>query len=427
VSERVDRALAEAYRREWGQVVASLIARTGDWDLAEDCAQEAFTRALETWPRDGVPQRPGAWLTATARNRAVDRLRRQAVGAAKLEQVAALDRQTRAGADTGTGTGDRPDEDASASGIRDDRLRLIFTCCHPALGFDARVALALRTLAGLTTAEIARAFLVPEATMAKRLVRAKHKIRVAGIPYRVPPAPLLAERTTAVLGVIYLLFNEGYAATTGPDLVRGRLCDEAVRLAAMVAELMPDHPEAHGLHALLLLQDARRAGRVDATGTLVPLEDQDRSRWDAARIAAGVAALGRALQHGEVGPYQLQAAIAACHATAASAAETDWHQIVELYDQLAVAVPSPVVALNRAVAVAMAEGPAAGLRLVDDLAAAGEPAGGHLLVATRADLLRRSGRAAEAAVAYRQARDLTANEAERRYLTRRLAECTRAS
>jgi RNA polymerase sigma-70 factor (ECF subfamily) len=423
VSSRVDRALDEAYRREWGQVVASLIARTGDWDLAEDCAQEAFTRALETWPRDGVPDRPGAWLTATARNRAVDRLRRQAVGAAKLEQVAALARDAGGAA---AGTGDRPDGDVSASGIRDDRLRLIFTCCHPALGFDARVALALRTLAGLTTAEIARAFLVPEATMAKRLVRAKHKIRVAGIPYRVPPAHLLAERTTAVLGVVYLLFNEGYAATTGPDLVRGRLCDEAVRLAGMVAELMPDHPEAHGLHALLLLQDARRAGRIDATGTLVPLEEQDRARWDAARIGAGVAALGRALRYEDVGPYQLQAAIAACHATAPSATETDWPQIVGLYDQLVVAVPSPVVALNRAVAVAMAEGPEAGLRLVEDLAAAGEPVGAHLLVATRADLLRRSGRATEAAAAYRQARDLTTNEAERRYLTRRLDECARA-
>jgi RNA polymerase sigma-70 factor (ECF subfamily) len=422
VSNRVDRALDEAYRREWGQVVASLIARTGDWDLAEDCAQEAFTRALETWPRDGVPDRPGAWLTATARNRAVDRLRRQAVGAAKLEQVAALARDAGAGA----GTGDGPDGDVSASGIRDDRLRLIFTCCHPALGFDARVALALRTLAGLSTAEIARAFLVPEATMAKRLVRAKHKIRVAGIPYRVPPAHLLAERTTAVLGVIYLLFNEGYAATRGPDLVRGRLCDEAVRLAALVAELMPDHPEAHGLHALLLLQDARRAGRIDTTGTLVPLEDQDRSRWDAARIGAGVAALGRALRYEEVGPYQLQAAIAACHATAPSAAATDWPEIVELYDQLVVAVPSPVVALNRAVAVAMAEGPEAGLRLVEDLAAAGEPVVDHLLAATRADLLRRSGRAVEAAAAYRQARDLTTNEVERRYLTRRLDECARA-
>ncbi len=422
MSSRVDRALDEAYRREWGQVVASLIAHTGDWDLAEDCAQEAFTRALETWPRDGVPERPGAWLTATARNRAVDRLRRQAVGAVKLEQVAVLARDVGAAE---TGTGDRPDGDVSVSGIRDDRLRLIFTCCHPALGFDARVALALRTLAGLTTAEIARAFLVPEATMAKRLVRAKHKIRVAGIPYRVPPAHLLPERTTAVLGVIYLLFNEGYAATTGPDLVRGRLCDEAVRLAAMVAELMPDHPEVHGLHALLLLQDARRAGRVDATGTLVPLEDQDRSLWDATRIGAGVAALGRALRHHQVGPYQLQAAIAACHATAPSAAETDWRQIVELYDQLVVAVPSPVVALNRAVAVAMAEGPEAGLRLVEDVAAAGDPVGDHVLAAVRADLLRRSGRVAEAAAAYRQARDLATNEAERRYLARRLDECAR--
>jgi RNA polymerase sigma-70 factor (ECF subfamily) len=414
----VDRAVADAHRREWGQIVATLIATTGDWDLAEECAQDAFALALQTWPRDGVPDRPGAWLTTTARHRALDRLRRHARGTTKLEQLAALQ--------PGADDVDTPlvDADIVDSGIRDDRLRLIFTCCHPALGVEAQVALALRTLTGLTTGEIARAFLVSEATMAKRLVRARHKIRVAGIPYRVPAAHLLPERTTAVLGVVYLLFNEGYAATAGPNLARARLCDDAIHLAGTVADLMPDHPEARGLHALLLLQDARRTARVDETGTLVPLEQQDRRTWDAARIAAGVAALQGALRREQVGPYQLQAAIAACHATSPAAAATDWAQIVGLYDQLVVLVPSPVVRLNRAVAVAMAEGPDVGLRLADELAASGTLDGYHLLAATRADLLRRLGRTGEAAVAYRQAHDLATNEAERRYLARRLASCS---
>ncbi len=407
----VDRAVAEAFRREWGTVVASLIGMTGDWDLAEECAQDAFAAALQRWRRDGIPNRPGAWLTTTARNRAIDRLRRETVGAAKLRQLAA------------TPMGDEPSGDQS--GIRDDRLRLIFTCCHPAFGFEAQVALALRTLTGLSTGEIARAFLVPEATMAKRLVRAKQKIRAAAIPYRVPPAHLLPERTTAVLGVLYLLFNEGYAATSGPDLARTRLCEEAIRLAALVAELMPDHPEAHGLHALLQLQHARRSSRVDADGSLVPLAEQDRSSWDSGAIEAGVAALQRALRREQLGPYQLQAAIAACHATAPTAADTDWAQIVTLYDQLLGFVPSPVVRLNRAVAVAMASGPDAGLRLVDELAS--DLPGYHLLPATRADLLRRLGRTSEAAAAYREALALTTNDAERRYLDRRLDECAGGS
>jgi RNA polymerase sigma-70 factor, ECF subfamily len=402
-------AVAEAFRQEWGRVVAALIGMTGNWDLAEECAQDAFAQALKTWPRDGVPRRPGAWLTTVARNRALDRLRRGAAEAAKLREAAVL------------APVDEPADD-DESGIRDDRLRLMFTCCHPALPLEARVALTLRTLAGLTTAEIARAFLVPEPTMAKRLVRAKHKIRDAGIPYRVPPAHLLSERTAGVLAVLYLLFNEGYAASAGADLVRLGLCAEAIRLARALAQLMPDEPEALGLLALMLLHDARRATRVDAAGDLVTLEDQDRSRWERPEIDEGTAMLEAALRRGQPGPYQLQAAIAACHVTAAHAADTDWAQIALLYERLARLVPSPVVELNRAVAVAMADGPARGLELVAAIEASGELDGYHLVPATRADLLRRLGRWAEAAGSYRVARDLAATDAERRYLDRRLAE-----
>jgi RNA polymerase sigma-70 factor (ECF subfamily) len=306
--------------------------------------------------------------------------------------------------------------------VRDDRLRLMFTCCHPALALEAQVALTLRTLAGLTTAEIARAFLVPEATMSKRLVRAKQKIRHAGIPYRVPPAHLLPERTAGVLGVLYLLFNEGYAATAGADLVREGLCAEAIRLARVLVRLLPDEPEATGLLALMLLHDARRVTRVDQAGMLVPLESQDRSRWDAREIGEGVELLDRALRLGRAGPYQLQAAIAACHAGAADAADTDWAEIAALYGRLVQLVPSPVVELNRAVAVAMADGPSAGLALLETLEASGALAGYHLLPATRADLLRRLGRGAEAAAAYRDALALAPTEAERRYLHQRLGE-----
>jgi RNA polymerase sigma-70 factor, ECF subfamily len=365
--------------------------------------------ALETWGRDGVPRNPGAWLTTTARNRAFNRFRRDATGDAKLKEVAAL-------------LAPGEDDDGDRSGVGDDRLRLIFTCCHPALAVEAQVALTLRTLAGLTTAEIARAFLVPEPTMAQRLVRAKRKIRNAGIPYRVPPAHLLPDRTTAVLATLYLLFNEGYAATTGPDLVRTDLCAEATRLARTLAELMPDEPEAVGLFALMLLQGARSAARVDDRGDFVALEDQDRSRWDRAAIEEGVRLLEAALRRGQPGPYQVQAAIAACHGQAAGPAATDWPQIALLYRELARMVPSPVVELNRAVAVAMADGPEAGLRLVEALEASGALAAYHLLPSTRADLLRRLGRRAEAAGAYRQALELPATEAERRYLARRLAE-----
>jgi len=406
-------AVDAAFRDEWGRVVATLIRTTGDWDLAEECAQDAFTLALQRWPRDGIPGRPGAWLTTAARNRAIDVLRRKAVGAAKLREVAAMTPEPEPAAGV-----------LDESGVPDDRLRLMFTCCHPALSLEARVALTLRTLAGLTTAEIARAFLSSEPTMAKRLVRAKQKIQNAGIPYRVPPAHLLPGRTPGVLGVLYLLFNEGYSATAGADLVRQNLCAEAIRLARVLATLMPDEAETGGLLALMLLHHARRAARIDADGDLVTLEDQDRGRWDGAEIAEGVSVLEGALRRGQPGPYQIQAAIAACHATAATAADTDWAQIAALYEQLARFLPTPVVELNHAVAVGMAQGPAAGLPLVAALEASGRLAGYHLLPATRADLLRRLGRLAEAAVAYSEALELASTDAERRFLRRRLAETT---
>jgi RNA polymerase sigma-70 factor (ECF subfamily) len=395
-------AVDAAYRDEWGQIVATLIGLTHDWDLAEDCAQEAFAAALAAWPRNGVPRRPGAWLTTTARNRAIDRLRRDAAGRAKLQELAVL----------------APDPvEPAADDIPDERLRLVFTCCHPALPFEARVALTLRTLAGLSTSEIARAFLTAESTMAQRLVRARRKIAEAGIPYRVPPAELLPERLAAVLAVLYLIFNEGYDEQDG----RRALTAEAIYLARVLARLMPQEPEPRGLLALMLLTEARRAARIE-DGVLVTLEHQDRSRWDRALITEGVAALDEALAMRRRGPYQVQAAIAACHATAPDIASTDWPQIAALYAELGRLAPSPVVELNRAVAIAMSEGVPAGLVLVDALAASGSLDGYHLLPATRADLLRRAGRLDEAKVAYEEALRLAPTEAERRYLTNRLRE-----
>ncbi|BBY41862.1 RNA polymerase sigma factor [Mycolicibacterium celeriflavum] len=392
-------AVDTAYRDEWGQVVATLIGLTGDWDLAEDCAQDAFATALTTWPRDGVPQRPGAWLTTTARNRATDRLRRDAAGAAKLRQLVV----------TQEPEAPPPDE------IPDERLRLIFTCCHPALPFEARVALTLRTLAGLSTAEIARAFLTAEPAMAKRLTRAKRKIKEAGIPYRVPPAELLPQRLAAVLAVLYLIFNAGY----DEQGVGRALSAESIRLTRVLVGLMPQEHEPRGLLALMLLHEARRATRTH-DGVLVTLEHQDRSRWDRALIVEGTETLDQALLMRRAGPYQLQAAIAACHTSVPDVASTDWRQIAALYTELARLAPSPIVDLNRAVAVAMADGIGAGLALVDDIAASGRLDGYHLLPATRADLLRRLGRTAEARAAYEEARKLAPTEAERRYLSDRI-------
>ena len=387
-----------------------MIRVLGDFDLAEDAVQEAFVQALQVWPSRGIPDNPGAWITTTARNRAIDRLRRERTLREKTETLTRLAELERLGGD-----------ETDMSGIPDDRLRLIFTCCHPALAMDARVALTLKTLGGLTTGEIARAFLVPEPTMAQRLVRAKRKIRDAAIPYRVPPAELLPERLEGVLATMYLVFNEGYGSTSGP-LVRDELCAEAIRLARVVARLMPDEPEAQGLLALMLLHHARRGARTTPAGDLVLLEDQDRARWDHDAIDEGLAILDAAIAERRPGPYQLQAAIAALHARAPRAEDTDWPQIAGLYDRLTVLSPTPVVKLNRAVAVAMADGPARGLPHVEALAA--ELDGYHLFHSARADLLRRLDRREEAAEAYRKALGLATNPSERAFLERRAAELT---
>ncbi len=359
-----------------------------------------------------------------AKNRAIDRLRRERRGAELVQEAVSLGRGSEAmhHDPDQVQRSDHESDESDESGIEDDRLRLIFTCCHPALPLEGRVALTLRTLAGLTTAEIARAFLVPEPTMAKRLVRAKGKIAAARIPYRVPPAHLLPERLGGVLAVLYLLFNEGYAASGGPELIRAQLCEEAIRLTRALSGLMPDEPEAAGLLALMLFHHSRRHARLDAAGDIITLEDQDRGLWDRAEIAEATERLQTALRHRRAGPYQLQAAIAGRHADAADVADTDWTEIAALYELLAEVMPSPVVALNRAVAIAMARGLDAGLEVIAELEAAGDLAGYHLLYASRADLLRRLGRAGEAADAYRRALELAGSDAERRFLERRLAE-----
>lgn len=399
------------YRDESGRILATLIRLLGDFDLAEEAMQEAFAAAFQQWPRDGTPAHPRAWLVATARHKAVDHLRRRTRLEAKrdgLERLAVLE--------------DPPVVEEMDSMMADDSLRLIFTCCHPALAVEAQVALTLRTVCGLSTEEIARAFLVPVPTLAQRLVRAKQKIRDAGIPYQIPPKEELPERLGAVMLVVYLVFNEGYAASSGDARVRRELCSEAIRLGRLLCELMPEEREVRGLLSLMLLHDSRRDARVGPGGEIVLLDEQDRALWDREQIREGVGLLESALRSGRPGRYALQAAIAALHAQADRAEDTDWHQIVQLYEMLLRVHPSPVVELNHAAAVAMAEGPLRGLRLLDALEARGDLCSYHLLPAARGDLLRRLGRWEEAQSAYRRALSLATNGSERRFLSRRLHE-----
>lgn len=404
-------AVEEVYRSEWGRVVATLIGMVGgDFDLAEEAAQEAFTAAITQWKESGVPEYPRAWIISTARHKAIDRIRRKTRFEEELEpklEQGSLDVATEA--------------KVYSAEIPDDRLRLIFTCCHPAIAQDAQIALTLRSLCGLETDEIARAFLVPTATMAQRLVRAKNKIREARIPYVVPETSEMAERLNAVLHVIYLVFNEGYSASSGGSVTRADLSAEAIRLARLLCELLPQ-PEVQGLLALMLLQESRRAARTSAEGEIVLLDDQDRSLWNRSQIKEGTGLVERALASRRPGPYTLQAAIAAVHASSPVAAKTDWRQIVALYDLLVQTVPSPVVELNRAVAVAMRDGAAAGLALVDEILASGDLEGYHLAHSARAELCRRLGQTADARKSYERALALTRQDPERRFLQKRLAE-----
>jgi len=405
-------AIDTVYRSDWGRIVATLIRLVGDFDVAEEAAQEAFAAAVDQWPASGVPDSPRAWIIQTARHKAIDRIRRRTRFEEKLESYAASGL---------IATFEEPDYDTSE--IPDDRLRLIFTCCHPALGHDAQVALTLRMLGGLETDEIARAFLLPTSTMAQRLVRAKRKIRDAGIPYRVPDTNDMPARLDTVLTVIYLVFNEGYAATRGKRMVRSDLCAEAIRLGRLVRRLMAPEPptEVTALLALMLLHDSRRDARLDEAGDLILLEDQDRGRWNQQQIVEALPLVEEALRGGP-GAFALQAAIAAVHCQAGRAEDTDWPQIVRLYDLLERLQPSPIVSLNRAVAVAMVDGPHQGLALIDALASAGDLENYHLLHAARADLLRRVGSSVEAAKSYARALALAANDSERRFLERRLRE-----
>ncbi|HEV8495573.1 MAG TPA: RNA polymerase sigma factor [Gemmatimonadaceae bacterium] len=411
MSAGLEQEIGRLYKAESRRILATLIRLLGDFDVAEEALQDAFGAALEQWPRDGIPSNPRTWLVSTGRNRAIDRLRRDARFVAQVDEPVAS-----------TLSVDVVEPIENESGVEDDRLRLIFTCCHPALAPESQVALTLRTICGLTTEEIARSFLVPVPTMAQRLVRATGKIRAARIPYRIPPANELADRIGAVLAVVYLVFTEGYAATSGDELIRRELCGEAIRLGRLLVELMPAVSETSGLLALMLLHDARRDARSTPAGELVLLEEQDRGRWNRDQIEEGVRLVDVSLRSARVGSYAIQAAIAALHAKAATSAETDWRQIAALYTLLLERAPSPVVELNHAVAVAMVDGPESGLLLLDAIGARGELRDYHLLDAARADLLRRLGRNDEATRAYEKALELATLEPERRFLSRRISE-----